>query len=149
VFGNFGLEDLVFLVSDVSLVIEGSSVLVDVSSQLSEGVGESISGGEENVVDHVVSVEDISVGIFDFLGQSSDVTVVVVGSSVEIVDQLAQFGFEVSNQLLDGFNQLLEIALGFQVQFGVVQDEACPIGGLNLGQGLLLLPGPSRVVNVN
>jgi hypothetical protein len=146
---DLGFEDLVLLVSDVGLVGEGFPVLVDVGSQLSQGVGQSVPGGEENVVDHVVSVEDVSVGILDLLGQPSDVAVVVVGSSVEIVDQLAQLILEISNQFLDGLDQLLEVALGLQVQLGVVQNEAGPVGGLNLSQNLLFSSGPSGVLDVH
>jgi hypothetical protein len=127
VFSNLVEEDLVGLLSDLGFVIESSSVLVDVGSQLSQSVGQSVSGGEEHVVDQVVGVEDISVCIFDFLGEPGDVSVVVVGSPVEVVDQLCELCLEIANELLDGFDQLLEVALGLEVQFGVVEDEIGPI----------------------
>ena len=51
----------------------------------------------------------------------------VVSSSVELVDQFGEFVLEVSDQLLDGFDQLLKVALSLQVQFSVVQNELSPI----------------------
>jgi hypothetical protein len=45
---------------------------------------------------------------------------VVVGSPVEVVDEFVELGIEVTNQLLDRLNQLLEITLSLQVQFGVI-----------------------------
>jgi hypothetical protein len=101
VFSDFSLEDLVFLVSDVGLVIEGLSVLVNVSLKLSQGVGQSISGGEKDIVDHIVSIEDVSVSIFDLLSESSDILVVVIGSSVELMNKFIKFAFEVSDEFLD------------------------------------------------
>lgn len=111
VFGNSFLEDLMLLLANEGFVVEGLSVLVDVASQLSQRVGESIPGGEEHIVDQVVGVEDISVGILDFLSQSSHVSVVVVSSSVELVDQLRKLSLQIPDQLLHGLNQLLEVPL--------------------------------------
>ena len=59
VLGDFRFEDSVFSFPDASFVSEGLSVLVNVGSQLSQGVGQSVSGGEEDVVNHVVAVEDV------------------------------------------------------------------------------------------
>ncbi len=124
---NFGFEDLVLLVSNISLFIEGSSVLVDVGSELSQGVGQSISGGEKNIVDHIVSVEDISISIFDFLSESGDISVVVVSSTVKLVDELVKFSVKVSDKFINGFNQLTKVTLSLHMQFGVVQNEASPV----------------------
>jgi len=115
------------LVSNISLFIEGSSVLVDVGSELSQGVGQSISGGEKNIVDHIVSVEDISISIFDFLSESGDISVVVVSSSVKLVDELVKFSVKVSDKFINGFNQLTKVTLSLHMQFGVVQNEASPV----------------------
>lgn len=124
---HLGFEDLVFSVSNVGLVCQGSSVLVDVGSELSQSVGQSVSGWEEDIINHIVSVEDISVGILDFLGESGNISIVVVSSSVELMDQFCKFVFEVTNELLDSLHELLKVALGLQVQLGVVQDEASPV----------------------
>ena len=58
-FSNFSFEDLVFSVSNVSLILKGFSVLFDVGFELSQCVGQSVSGWEENVINHIVSIEDI------------------------------------------------------------------------------------------
>lgn len=104
VLGDFRFEDSVFSFPDASFVSEGLSVLVNVGSQLSQGVGQSVSGGEEDVVNHVVAVEDVSVSVFQLLGESGNIGIVVVGPAVELVDQFVEFGFQITNELLDGLN---------------------------------------------
>lgn len=124
---NIRFEGLMFSSSDGGFFGEGFSVLVNIGFKLFEGVGQSASSGEQDVVDHIVVIENISVSIFEFLGKSGNITVVIVGSSVEVVDEVIKFGIEVSNKLLDGFNQLLKVPLGLQVQFSIIQNKTSPI----------------------
>ena len=54
---NLGLEGLVFLLSLEGLVLEVLAVLGDVVVELVEGVLKTLLGGDEDVVDQVVTVE--------------------------------------------------------------------------------------------
>lgn len=98
------LEDLVLLLANCGFVVEGLPVLVNVTSQLSQSVGQSISGGEENIVNQIVCVENISISILNLLSQSGHVSVVVVSSPVELMDQLGKLSLQISNQFLHGFD---------------------------------------------
>lgn len=59
VLGNLGLELFVLLFSDEGLFLQASSVLSDVLSQLVELVLISGSGGDQDVVNEVLSVEEV------------------------------------------------------------------------------------------
>lgn len=69
------------LLSLEGLCVQVLSVLFNVGLQLSQLVSESLSLGDQYVVNQVIPIEQISVGILDFLLQSSGVSVVVVSSS--------------------------------------------------------------------
>lgn len=81
VFGGFGQEFFVLVLSDLGLFVKISSVLSDVGSKLVQLVLVSGSGGDQDVVNEVVSVEEVSLSIFDVSGELGDVSVMVIGSS--------------------------------------------------------------------
>lgn len=70
VFSDSGFKALVLPLPGESLFVKGLSVCFDVGLQLSKSIGDSISLGEENVVNEIVAVEDVSVGILNLLGES-------------------------------------------------------------------------------
>jgi hypothetical protein len=51
--------------------------------------------GEKNVVNEIISVEDISIGIFDLLGEPGHISVVVVGSPVETGSEIGKLSIKV------------------------------------------------------
>lgn len=117
---NFPLELGVLVVSLDSLEIEVLSVIGDVGCELIQTGLESGLLGNEHVVNHVVSIEDIydyiiyvgtSCGGVELLLESDDFSVVVVGSSCEVLDEIGQFRLEVGNELIDSVEEVLEGSL--------------------------------------
>lgn len=126
-FRNSGLKGFVLVLPLEGLFVEHLPIRLDVGFELSQVVGDSVSLGEEDIVNEVVCVKDVSVSILDFLGKPGDISIVVIGSPVVLGDQIREFSVQIIKQLLDGFNELLQVALGLEMNFGIVQDEVGPI----------------------
>lgn len=142
VLSDFSLEFCSLLLSVKGLLLKVSSVLLNVILKLVQLVDVSLSGGDEDIVDHIVSVEEVSVGILDLLSQLGDVFIVVVGSSLEISVELVQFLSKFTNKLLDSINKLVEDTVGAKVELGISEDEVCPLVFLDLSEGLEVAVGP-------
>jgi hypothetical protein len=56
---NIRFESFMLFLSNKGFLIQRSSVLVDICLKLFQSVGQSASGGEQHVVDHIVAVEDV------------------------------------------------------------------------------------------
>jgi len=131
---DLGLEFFMLVLSLLGFNFEVVSVLGDVVLELGNVVVDAVSLGDEDVVNQVVSVEEISGSAVDFLLESDDFSVVLVGSSGEVLLDLSQFGVQIINKLVNGVQQLLEGSLGLEVDLGEVNDPASPLGSLDLGQ---------------
>jgi len=77
---------------------------------------------DKDVVNHVASVEDISVGGVNLLLESDDLPIVVVGAAVEVLNKLGEFVIQVLNKFVDGVKELLKGALAVKVDFGVADE---------------------------
>jgi len=104
------------------LEIEVLAVIVDVGVELSEVVGDAVNLGDEDVVDHVASVEDVSASSVDLLLKSDDLSVVVVGTAVEVSGQLGQLVVQIGNEVIDGLKELLKGSSSVKVDFGVADQ---------------------------
>lgn len=125
--GVVGFVHLLFkggvLVSSLEgLEIEVLAVIVDVGVELSEVVGDAIDLRNEDVIDHVTSVEDVSASSVDLLLKSDDFAVVVVGTAVEVSGQLGQLVVQIGNEVIDGLKELLEGSPGVEVDFGIADQ---------------------------
>lgn len=105
------LEGFVFVLTLHGLGLEVLSVLGDVGIQLSDVVLDALSLGNEDVVDHVVAVEDVSLGSINFLLEADDLAVVLISAAVEVLNELAKLLVEVFNEVVDGVKKLLERTL--------------------------------------
>lgn len=83
----------------------------------------------------------------NFLLESDNFSVVLVGSSWEVLLNLSQFFVQIVNKFVDGVQQLLEGTLSLEVNLGEVNDPTSPLWGLDLSQWLFLLLGEHACVN--
>lgn len=60
-----------------------------------------------------------------------------------------KFSIEVFDQIIDSLNEFLEDTAVFEVDFGVIDDEASPIRGLDGSKDLLIFKGPGIVLDIN
>lgn len=75
--------------------------MFDVSVKLVKVVLDSLLLGDEDVVNHIVSVENISHGSINFLLESDDFTVMLVGTAAEGFNEFGKFFVEVIDKLID------------------------------------------------
>jgi len=122
VFSDSSFKGFVVVFSLEGLLFEVLSVLVDVLSELVEAVGDSVDLDDEDVVDHIVTVEDFSIGIFDHLGELGNFGVVLIGSLVEGLVGVLEFSLKISNDVGDGGDEFLKVTLGLKVEFSEVKD---------------------------
>lgn len=121
-FSDSSFKGFVVVFSLEGLLFEVLSVLVDVLSELVEAVGDSVDLDDEDVVDHIVTVEDFSIGIFDHLGELGNFGVVLIGSLVEGLVGVLEFSLKISNDVGDGGDEFLKVTLGLKVEFSEVKD---------------------------
>lgn len=143
------LEDLVFLLSLKGLVLKVLTVLSDVVFKLVDGLSKTISLGNEDVVNEVVTVEEVSAGLIDLLLETDGLTVMLVSASVEPGVEVSQFRVEFSDKFVDGFEELLKSTLGLEVEFSEVKNPTSPLRLLDLSKDLLLMVCPNAVSDVH
>lgn len=80
-FSGLRFEEFILLLSLECLVLEVLSVTGDVILQLGEGFCESVSLRDEDVVDQIVTVEEVSAGGVDLLLESDDFSVVLISTT--------------------------------------------------------------------
>lgn len=89
------------LLSGKGLLIKVLSVLLNVGLKLSKTLLKSLPLRNKHVVNHVVTIEEVSISILNVLFESGNISVVVVCSSLEVLVNLFEFGIELFNQLID------------------------------------------------
>lgn len=139
------IEGLVLVVSLDSLKVKVLSVVGDVLSKLVKGGLDSGDLGNEDVIDHIASIEDISGGGIDLLLESDTLSAVDISSSSEILNKGLELLVEISNELIDSVKKVLEGSLGVKVNLSEVYDPRSPLGLSDLVQELLLIAGESLV----
>jgi hypothetical protein len=149
VLSNLRLVLLSLLLTVKGLLIKRFSVHRNVLLQLVKQVNISLSGGDQNVVDQIISVEDVSVCILDFLFELGNISVVVIGSSLEVGMELVKLFIEFFNKLVNAIDKLVKDALGMEVNLGEAKDKVGPLRVLDLSNSLLVAVGPNAVLDVD
>ena len=75
--------------------------------------------------------------------ESDSLSVVNIGSSGKVLDELLKFFGEISDELIDSVEEVLEGSLWVKVNLSEVNDPGSPFGFSDLTQELLLIVGES------
>lgn len=149
------LSNEVFLMGDSSVLSGGNDVslsLGDLSVKGDDLLVELIFLWDEDVINELVGLSDVSVGLRDEVSESSDIRLVLLGSDIEISVGSLGLDVNVSNDFLDGNDQLVQGSLGEGVHLGQVHQEGSPRASfsegihsldLGVGQGLVDVDGLS------
>lgn len=122
----------------------------DLSVQGDDLFVELVLLGDEDVINEFVGLSDVSVGLGDQISESSDIGLVLLGSDIEVSVSSLGLDLNVSNNFLDGNNQLVQWSLGESVHLGQVHQEGSPRASLlevihsldlRVGQGLVDVDG--------
>jgi len=123
---GLGLELGVLGLADVGLVGDVSLSLFDVSVKVSN-VGLEVGLLDlEDVLKERGLVGDVGVGGIDLALDSLDIIVVLDGSLLVLLIGGGELAVKVVKDFLDGGDQLVQGALGHQVEFGKVDDDRRP-----------------------
>lgn len=147
------LSNQEFLVGESSGFGGGNDVsfgLSNLSVQGDDLFVELVLLGDEDVINELVGLSDVSVGLRDQVSESSDIGLVLLGSDIEIVVGSLGLNLNIGNDFLDGNDQLVQRSLGEGVHFSQVHQEGSPRASLlesihsldlGVGQGLVDVDG--------
>jgi hypothetical protein len=135
-----GFVLLVLLLPEEGGLVEGLPVLALVGLELGDSGLELLPSGLEEVLENVVGSLDVDDGVGDVLFEAGDEGVVLVGSDVEVKVQVIQLVVEVSDQVLDSGDELIDDVAGHDVEFDHVEHGLAPFG---FGELVNLLLGGS------
>jgi len=124
------------------------SVFIDVLLKLFKGLSNSGSLWDQDVVNKVVTVEEISFSIFNGLGEFTNSCLVFTGSLLEGLVGIVELNFKVVDDALHGFKELVQKTTGLKVNFSEIKHPLTPSRLSSLSNSLLLVVGED-LVHVN
>lgn len=128
VLSNEGFVLLMLLLPDEGGFGEGFSVLSLVGLELGDSGLELLSSWLEEVLEDVIGSLDVNHGIRDVLFELHDQGVVLIGSDIVVEVQFVQLVIEVSDQVLNSLDELVNNVSGHGVEFDHVEHGLSPLG---------------------
>lgn len=148
VFSSSGFEVSMILSTLFSFLSKSFSVFINVLLKLFKSLSNSCSLWNQDIVNKIVTVEDISFSVFNRLGEGSNSLSVFTSSLLEGLVGVIKFNFKVVDDALHGFKELIQETTGLEMDFSEIKHPFTPSRLSSLSNSLLLMIS-ENLVHVN